>query len=220
MTLRAALAALSFAAASAPAGADQVTDWLIATGAEPRERQTVARFTPDTPRLLGADPLTYDPGYPFAFFPVPDGPAEVVALIEPVERRVALAALIFGDGAPACGRDAGRIWVDSGTAAFLTPKTAAGLSAMRDDYSTRGLNLYDDYFAAPGQMGDSAFARMLTLPDGTAFSGFSSGWGDGAYPVVALYDAGGAMLALYADFIGSDRLDGYILPPVCPGAGT
>ena len=37
----------------------------------------------------------------------------------------------------------------------------------------RKLNLYDDYFAAPAQMGDHVFARMLTLPDGTAFPGFS-----------------------------------------------
>ena len=81
-------------------------------------------------------------------------------------------------------------------------------------------NLYDDYFAAPAQMGDHVFARMLTLPDGTDFPGFSSGWGDGAYPVVSLYDSRGQMLALYADFIGNDQTEDYILPPPCQTAGT
>ena len=91
---------------------------------------------------------------------------------------------------------------------------------MRKDYDQRKLNLYDDYFADPAQMGDSVFARMLTLPDGTAFPGFSSGWGDGAYPVVSLYDSRGQMLALYADFIGNDQTEDYILPPPCQTAGT
>ena len=205
-----------------PAGADaqQVLDWLVTQSGGPREVRQVARFTPDSPRILGADPLTYDPGYPFDFVAVPPGPAEVVALIEPVEGRVALAAMVFADGVPVCGGEAGAIWVDSGTASFLTPATAAKLDAMRKDYDQRKLNLYDDYFADPAQMGDSVFARMLTLPDGTAFPGFSSGWGDGAYPVVSLYDNQGQMLALYADFIGNDRLEDYILPPPCPTAGT
>ena len=205
-----------------PAGADaqQVLDWLVTQSGGPREVRQVARFTPDSPRILGADPLTYDPGYPFDFVAVPPGPAEVVALIEPVEGRVALAAMVFADGVPVCGGEAGAIWVDSGTASFLTPATAAKLDAMRKDYDQRKLNLYDDYFADPAQMGDSVFARMLTLPDGTAFPGFSSGWGDGAYPVVSLYDSRGQMLALYADFIGNDQTEDYILPPPCQTAGT
>lgn len=204
----------------AGAGAQQVVDWLVAQSGGPREVRQVARFTPDSPKILGADPLTYDPDYPFDFIAVPPGPAEVIALMEPVEGRVALAAMIFADGAPVCGDEAGAIWVDSGTASFLTPATAAKLDAMRKDYDQRKLNLYDDYFAAPAQMGDHVFARMLTLPDGTAFPGFSSGWGDGAYPVVSLYDSRGQMLALYADFIGNDQTEDYILPPPCQTAGT
>ncbi|MBA4489894.1 DUF4241 domain-containing protein [Paracoccus sp. S1E-3] len=202
------------------ASARQVADWLVAQSGAPREIRQVARFTPDSPKILGADPLTYAPGYPFDFIAIPPGPVEVVALLEPVEGRVALAAMIFVNAAPACGGEAGAIWVDSGTASFLTPATAASLNAMRQDYQQRGLNLYDDYFADPAQMGDSVFARMLTLPDGSAFPGFSSGWGDGAYPVVTLYDAQGKMLALYADFIGNDQTEGFILPPPCQTAGT
>lgn len=219
MTLRAAIFAL--AALNPPAAsADQVTDWLVEHSGAPRQIEQVARYTPEGAAILGVDPLTYDPGYPFDFSKVPPGPANVVALIEPIEGRVALAALIFADGAPACGADVGAIWVDSGTAAFLTPDSAAKLDAMRQDYDQRRLNLYDDYFADPTQMGDSVFFRMLTLPDGTAFPGFSSGWGDGGYPVVTLYDAKGQMLALYADFIGNDQTEEYILPPACPSAGT
>ena len=91
----------------AGAGAQQVADWLVAQSGGPREVRQVARFTPDSPKILGADPLTYDPGYPFDFIAVPPGPAEVVALMEPVEGRVALAAMIFADGAPVCGDEAG-----------------------------------------------------------------------------------------------------------------
>lgn len=216
------LAVILGLAAPVPALAegDQVIAWLVENSGGAREVQHIARFTPETPAILGADPLTYDPGYPFDFVKVPSGPAEVVALTEPLEGRVALAALIFADAPPACGREEGGIWVDSGTAAFLTPAAAARLAAMRDDYGQRKLNLYDDYFADPAQMGDSVFARMLTLPDGTAFPGFSSGWGDGGYPVVSLFDAQGRMLALYADFIGNDQLEEYILPPSCLAPGT
>ena len=216
MIRRGAAAVAAIMAVPGAGGADQVTDWLIATGAEPRALHEIALFTPDTPQILGADPLTFGPDYPFDFLAVPPGPARVVALREPTDGRVALAAMIFADGAPSCGAEDGAIWVDSGTAAFLTPATAARLDALARDYDQREKNLYDDYFAAPDQMGDSVFARMLTLPDGTAFPGFASGWGDGAYPVIRLYDAEGRMLALYADFIGSDVLDGYILPPPCP----
>ncbi|MDO5605622.1 MAG: DUF4241 domain-containing protein [Paracoccus sp. (in: a-proteobacteria)] len=207
---------------AAPAGAGPVTDWLIATGAEPREIRHVARYTPEKPAILGADPLTYAPGYPpYDFATVPAGPAEVIALIEPAEGRMALGALIFSDVAPVCGDEVGAIWVDSGTAAFLTPVSAAKLAAMADEYSAGGRNLYDDYFQAPGQMGDGVFARMLTLPDGTGFPGFSSGWGDGAYPVIRLFDADQRVIAIYADFIGSDHLDDFILPAPCaPLPGT
>ncbi|MDO5643034.1 MAG: DUF4241 domain-containing protein, partial [Paracoccus sp. (in: a-proteobacteria)] len=199
-----------------PAGAGPVTDWLIATGAEPREIRHVARYTPEEPAILGADPLTYYPGFPpFEFAAVSAGAADVVALIEPVEGRVALAALIFADAEPLCGDEVGVIWVDTGTAAFLTPPVAAKLAAMADEYHASARNLYTDYFAAAHQMGDSVFARMLTLPDGTAFPGFSSGWGDGAYPVVRLFDADQRVIALYADFIGSDALDDFILPAPC-----
>ena len=219
---RALLPALLALAAPFPAAAEgeDVINWLVGQSGGPREVQRIARFTPDGPEILGADPLTYDPGYPFPFIPVPPGPADVIALSEPQEGRIALAALIFADGPPACGAESGAIWVDSGTASFLTPATAAKLDAMRKDYDQRKLNLYDDYFADPAQMGEHVFARMLTLPDGTAFPGFSSGWGDGGYPVVTLYDAQGQMLALYADFIGNDQLEEYILPPPCPTAGT
>ena len=220
--MRGLVATLALLGGLAPAGgvAQQVADWLVAQSGGPREVRQVGSFTPDSPKILGADPLTYDSSYPFDFLPVPPGPAKVVALLEPVEGRVALAALIFAEGTPACGSEDGGIWVDSGTAAFLTPQTAAKLDALRKDFHRRKLNPYDDYFADPRQMGDSVFARILTLPDGTGFPGFSSGWGDGGYPVIRLYDAEGRMLALYADFIGNDQREGYIIPPPCPAAGT
>ncbi len=198
-----------------PATGGELTDWFIQTGGEPRQVVEIGAFTPDGPEILGADPLTYGPDYPIPFTSVPQTPATVIALVEPIEGRTALAALIFRDGRPVCGTAAGEIWVDSGTAAFLTRSTATKLAAMRDDFQSREQNLYDDYFAAPDQMGDSAFAKMLSLPDGTEFPGFSSGWGDGAYPVVKLFDGSGNLLAIYADFIGSEKLDDFILPPLC-----
>ncbi|MFV0410479.1 MAG: DUF4241 domain-containing protein [Paracoccus sp. (in: a-proteobacteria)] len=214
------IALTSMAGALGAVPTDGVTDWLIAAGQEPRELRHIAPFTPDGDEIIGADPLVYDLGYPYPFIKIPPGPAEVVALIEPSEGRTALAALIFHDGTPVCGKKVGSIWVDSGTAAFLTRDTAEKLAAMRAEFGAHNQNLYDDYFAAPHQMGESAFARMLTLPDGTAFPGFSSGWGDGGYPVVTLYDDQGQLLALYADFMGTEKIDNYILPPPCADAGT
>ncbi|TRW99173.1 DUF4241 domain-containing protein [Paracoccus sp. M683] len=214
---RSVLAAATLALLCLPVAswAGPVVDWFLDIGGEPRKVVSVGSFTPEGPRIIGADPLTYDADYNLPFMPVPQRQAEFVVLLEPDEGAVALAALIFSDMKPACGEEGGTMLVASGTGAFLSEQTANAISAMAEDYGRRDLNLYDNFFADPDQMGDQVFYRLLSLPDGTRFPAVATGWGDGAYPVARLFDDQGQVIAIYADFIGSEKIQDWILPPAC-----
>ncbi len=121
---------------------------------------------------------------------------------------------MFSDAAPVCGFDVATIPVDSGVAAFVDDKTAAQLSALSDSFHAQGKNIYDDFFAAEvGHLG--SFAQMTTLPDGGTFPIFTSGWGDGSYPVATLVDADEKTVAVYVDFMGRNAAGEWLLPQTC-----
>jgi hypothetical protein len=47
------------------------------------------------------------------------------------------------------------------------------------------------------------------------FPAFATGWDDGGYPVAALHDDAGQMVAPYADFMGRNDAGDWLLPDPC-----
>lgn len=196
----------AFAGSSSPGA----LGWYVAFAGESRRARAIGRYKIGTAGVVALDPLTL-----FATPPIgdlPRGETRAYVLLEPSQDRIAAAFLIFDDAVPVCGADVGTIGVDSGTAAFVTPEDLTQLTALSANLAQNNRDLYNDYFAK--QMPETSFSRMLRLPNGRRFPGFSAGWGDGGYPVARLDDASGRPVALYADFMGDARGE-WILPREC-----
>jgi hypothetical protein len=187
--------------------------WILSKSDPSLTVQEVGQLTIRGTEMIAVDSLTADAQYEWPWIAVPEGPARVVALYDPDELTYSKAAMIFSAAAPVCGDDVGTMIVDTGTGAFLDRPTMTALdalgTAMADD-----CNLYDCFMAE--QVPDALFAKMIRLPDGTSYPAFSTGYGDGAYPVFLLRDAEGAPTAVYADFLGVAATDDWLTPPVCP----
>lgn len=190
-------------------------DWYSQQAGAPRKAELIGIYAADDDQMIGADPLTFDGDDDWPYFTIPRAPAQFYVLREPEQGRVAAAFLIYSDAAPVCGEGLNVMGVDTGTGAFLTRAAAQKLAQFSDDYDDQGLDTFSDYFDAPDQIGDSIFARFLSLPDGTRFPGFSTGWGDGGYMASRLVDAAGQTVAIYADFIGNEVTQDWIDPPDC-----
>lgn len=201
--------------AGAASATTPALDWYIDQAGTPREIRLIGNYTADDDQMIGADPLTFQAGYGWSYFQIPTTPARFYALYDPQGGVVAAAFLVYSDGDPVCGEALGVIGVDTGTGAFLTRKTAEKLDRFGQELAARGQDLYNDHFSAVDQMGDADFARFLSLPDGTSFPAFSTGWGDGGYMTSRLVDASGETVAIYADFLGSEVRRDWIDPPAC-----
>ena len=203
------------AAFSGPVAADThpTITWIIREAKTPLTVQEVGTYALRGTELIGVDSLTFSPDYAWPWFQVPDGPARVVVFDDPAEQALSKAAILFSDAAPVCGDEVGAMPVDTGTGAFLDRPTAEALDAI-----TRAMgpdcNLYDCLMAK--QVGAHQFAQMIRLPDGTSYPAFSTGFGDGVYPVFLLRDAAGAPVAAYADFLGIGPDYNWLIPPACP----
>lgn len=197
-------------AANAEPGA---VEWIMANTEQPLRWTHVGGYDPDGP-IIGVDSLTYEPSYPWPYVDVPDGRAQFYAFFDDESGRVSKAAIVFSDAEPSCGEDVATMPVDTGTGSFLDRKAANAL----DKIAMETGDLYG-YFMAP-QVGDAhAFAKFLKLPDGHVFPAFQTGWGDGGYPVASLHASNGAMVAIYADFMGKDDDGNWLLPVPCTTTG-
>ncbi len=203
------------AALSVPVAADThpTIAWIQDKSAATLTVQEVGTYNVRGTELIGVDSLTFSPSYGWPWFPVPEGPARVVVFDDPAEQALSKAAILFSDAAPVCGNEVGTMPVDTGTGAFLDRPTAEALDAVAVAMGPN-CNLYDCMMAK--QVGAYQFAQMIRLPDGTSYPAFSTGFGDGVYPVFLLRDASGAPVAAYADFLGVGPDYNWLIPPTCP----
>lgn len=165
-------------------------------------------------QIFATDPLTLwaTEGDPIA---VPTTPAEVIGLIWiDGDRRTGALQLVWSNESVVCGTEyVAVIGVDTGLAAFITPAEVAALHRYGLSYDG---NLYDGPLA--DQIDQIYPGPFLTdLPHDLRFPISGSGWGDGGYPVSALYDANGNMVSLYAQFIAAEGRE-WTLPPPCANA--
>lgn len=201
--LAAALLAPAMAAAEPGAIA-----WLRGDAGSDMAAREVGDWHPKGGAVHAIDPLTLlgGEGAPIG---VPDRPARVFGLrVTGGDPRTAAMILVWSDAMPVCGADLATIGVDTGLAAFATPQDVAGLRR----YEAARPDLYDGPYADqidtryPGPF-------LVDLPQTSGFPLSGSGWGDGGYPVASLIDAGGDMVALYAQFIPAG--EDWRLPPPC-----
>jgi hypothetical protein len=207
------VAALILAAGPALAEENPSLAWIAAGSGTPLTQIELGTFEIRGTELIGVDSLTFSPGYGWPWFPAPTGPARVAAFRDRSFAAISKAAVVFSDAVPVCGAEVGAMPVDTGTGAFLDRHTAGMLDTVARAMG-RSCNLYDCLMA--DQMGPADFAVMIRLPDGSSFPAFSTGGGDGTYPVYLLFDAGGEPTAAYADFLGVPPDYAWLTPPVCP----
>ena len=158
--------------------------------------------------VFGIDPLTLF-GANRAPISVPTTEAAVIGLNQAdPDERTAILALVWSDAPFVCGQDAGFIGVDTGLAAFATASEIAALEKYARDHG-------DLYAGTYAEQIDNLYPGpfLAELPDGTRLPLSGSGWGDGGYPVTALFDADGDMIALFAQFITAG--DDWLTPPTC-----
>lgn len=207
------LAPFAFVAGAVPLAAEGAHEWMSARiGLEIRAVDAGA-WHPVGGQVFATDPLTLlQTGPDVATLTVPDAPARILGYLEPEQGRAAVMALIWSDADVVCGEDLTTIGVDTGLAGFLTPSDVAAL----DVYADPSLGTYHGTYAEQLDAAVPTIPFIAVLPDGTRFPVSGSGWGDGGYPVASLLDAGGNMVALYAQFIGGT--EDWMLPPPCADA--
>lgn len=193
------------------AAAEDAVTWLRDMLHFPTDIVVITPWSAPTGEVFATDPLTLwdTEGTPIA---APTTPAEIIGLTWPTgERRGGAMMLVWSNEQVVCGEEnVAVIGVDTGLAAFLTPADVAALDVYRQDYDG---NLYD------GPLADQIDTRypgpfLTDLPGNIRFPISGSGWGDGGYPVSALLDAWGNMVALYAQFITAEGRD-WAYPPPC-----
>ncbi|TKW68545.1 MAG: DUF4241 domain-containing protein [Paracoccus denitrificans] len=209
---------LAAGSAGAQDSAPATLPWLAGQAGEERTIRDHGPIDFGSQRLTAVELLFYyrDP-WKFADFAIPEGPAAFWTLHEPSQQRVAAAVLVWSDATPVCGQEV-LPGVDGPIAGFMAPDAAQRLQQENIRAEDAGQGAYADWVEP--QSPEASFARFMTLPDGTRFPGFSTGWGDGGYPVVRLNDKQGNIVAVYADFIGHEPDGKFILPPPCRTAGT
>lgn len=218
LTRLAALFGLAAGPAAAQQGLPGPVGWLAAQAGEERIARNHGPIDFGADRLTAIELLFYerDPWTPDDFA-IPTGPAQFWTLHEPSQQRVAGALLVWSDAAPHCGEEV-MPGVDGPIAGFMPPAAALRLQQENLRAEDDGKGAYADWVEP--QSPEASFARFMTLPDGTRFAGFSTGWGDGGYPVVRLRDKAGQTVAIYADFIGNAKRESFILPKPCRTPGT
>jgi hypothetical protein len=206
-------ACLVLCAVPAAAETNPSLDWILAQSGADLRVEEVGTMAVQGTEVIGVDSLTFSPTYGWPWFTVPEGPARVIALYDRTEVAYSKAAILFSAETPVCGEEVGGMPVDTGTGAFLDRPSANALEALAQGMGD-DCNLYDCFMAK--QVPEAQFARMIALPGGMAFPAFSTGYGDGVYPVFLLRDADGAPTAAYADFLGVRPSLDWLTPPACP----
>lgn len=125
--------------------------------------------------------------------PSGEHPVELLIASATSDARVAAARVRFGQAAVASWRLAGAIAVDSGTGAFFDPRLPAGIGvAGIERFNARLLDALESSYRPT--YSTAAFAW-----DELAVFAFSTGFGDGAYPVFVGASAAGAPVIVLVD---------------------
>lgn len=190
----------------APAMAQDALSWMRAQTPPGSTLTNAGSWAAPTGRLYATDPLTL--GQTSTALNVPTTTAQVLGLVEPDQGRTASLALVWSDAPIVCGDDLGWIGVDSGLAGFLTPKAVAAVEKIARIHG----NSYAGDYAEQLETKTPTPATIIDLP-GARFPVAGSGWGDGGYPVIALYGAEHDIIALITIFI--PKGDAWPLPPSC-----
>lgn len=128
--------------------------------------------------------------YPLVVAELPPGEYVVQLLVADAgtDERVAAARVRIAGEAAATWRRAGYIAIDSGNGAFFDPRVSSSL----DPSTIETFN--DTLLKALGETYRNTYSIASLSWQGLTFVGFSTGWGDGRYPVyVGLSTAGSAV---------------------------
>ncbi|TIX92669.1 DUF4241 domain-containing protein [Rhizobium sp. P44RR-XXIV] len=176
-------------------------------------------------RIVASDPLV-GPDRPALVRAVT--PGEYPVTLYEAFGRVAAASMRFAEGRPVRwelavipGQDINSLKgdeffgypVDAGLGCYMDADTYALIQErekqVQAEKSTSDINYYDDVLAPEleANKDDYAMHRPISGKRGNVAI-FSSGWGDGFYPVFWGLDAGGRPLVLFTDFGVTENADG------------
>ncbi len=206
--------AAAVAVAATPVAADIPASarWIADATSFPLRIMDDGRMAIAGGAVIAADPLTYAHDAAGPWIAVPETQARLFTFVDRRDGSVSKTALVFAAADPVCGEEVAAIAVDTGTAAFFDRPNALALDALAQRLAARGGNIYNDFFADEMPLTD--FSRQINLDGAGVIFAFSSGYGDGIYPVFRLYGADGATVAVYADFTGINETD-WLEPQSC-----
>jgi len=180
-------------------------EWIAAHTEATMEFERFGTFATRDGRLSVVDPLSASKA---DFVDVPKATARLVVFYGTESERESKLALVYRDEAVHGGSWLLDCPVDAGV---VSPVTPSSFKALLDFVESLDGNPYDAYFARYDKAGNEG--PWGQLPDGTRLPYIHSVWGDGTYPVFALWTKAGDVCAVYVDFHGIGDEDGTWLTP-------
>ena len=142
-------------------------------------------------RLAVADALVNDQPLVVADLPAGEHRVHVLVATTPADARIAAARIVLSGDTVVRWKTAGSIPVDSGNGAFFNPRLTAGLGVLD------GTRLTADLLAGLKASYRPTYSTAVVSSGDAKMVAFSTGFGDGAYPVyVGLSAAGGRVMVL------------------------
>lgn len=164
--------------------------------------------------IIVVDPLTWNGERPADVIEAPASLAKFYAFIDQETGRTSKVMLVFSNSEPVCGVEKTALGVDGGMGAFLASEAEVELNSLSHELSQTKQDIYTGFFEKIFK-DKFDFAEIVTLPSGAHFPVFTTGWGDGWYPVSILYDDRGTIVAIFADFMGKNDKGEWLLPEDC-----
>lgn len=144
-------------------------------------------------RIAVADAFINDDPLVVSELPAGDYSVELLVGDSGPDERVAAARVRFRIGPPASWRRAGYLSVDSGNGAFFDPRISSTLGSVNI------LNFNNNLLKALEESQRNTYSIASLSWEGMTFVAFSTGWGDGSYPVYVGLSAAGAPLTVVVD---------------------
>lgn len=178
-----------------------------------------------TGKVVAADPLVQPERPPFVRSVKP---GRYPVTLYRAQGRIAVAVMRFAEGAPAkwelatvAGQDTSELkddqafgyGVDAGLGCYMDasafPLMEAREKLVATEKGTDDINYYDDVLAEELRRNNDDYALHKPMQDSAVnVAIFSSGWGDGYYPVFWGLDADGEPLVMMTEFYVLENADG------------